>query len=561
MTGTTSRSADAPPPFDPVNMVEIHSLTDGKIINVNLYSGRAEITRLYKVNARTGQNKFNITGLPNVLDRDSLRVEGRGKATIHDVTLSETPRQAAPTTSPALEALQAKRTYADQALNRCQALLRSIKIYIDTASVQHIAPTELSSVIDNYLGASERLDNRVIELEQELKAIDANIKKEQDSLGGPLESELLRQRVSVGVFAEVGGDVEVVLIYAVRNANWEAAYDIRVETSGKDKQVTLIYKAMITQSTGEAWDDVPLTLETAAPTFGAGIPTLTDWTISTYRPPMPMMKTTKKTRGISPMSIPMPSLRRRTLVDMVEEQDEDEDMAFELYGGESMQHRGLVVSSKGNISATFRIPGLISVPTDGGSHNVTIVELKLDATMSWVTVPSQDPKTHLKAKIKNASEYTLLQGQGSVYVMDPQEASTALGKTSHSGFYSKTSNQVYSQRITVFNTKSIPISDLKVMDRIPVSEDSQITVKLVNPALTLPTAPTEGSSSKVPPPVSVSSEVSAQWEGADETGVDVESLGKDGKLNWTCSVPAQGKLNLLLSWEVAAPSNTTIVGL
>ncbi len=36
--------------------------------------------------------------------------------------------------------------------------------------------------------------------------------------------------------------------------------------------------------------------------------------------------------------------------------------------------------------------------------------------MSWVVVPKLDKRVHLKAKVKNASEYTLLPGEGSIYV-------------------------------------------------------------------------------------------------------------------------------------------------
>ena len=60
-----------------------------------------------------------------------------------------------------------------------------------------------------------------------------------------------------------------------------------------------------------------------------------------------------------------------------------------------MAKRELVVSSKGNVTATFQVPGLISVPTDDESHNVTIAELKLDAIMSWVAVPKKEAKFHL----------------------------------------------------------------------------------------------------------------------------------------------------------------------
>jgi hypothetical protein len=67
---------------------------------------------------------------------------------------------------------------------------------------------------------------------------------------------------------------------------------------------------------------------------------------------------------------------------------------------------------------------------------------------------------------------------------------------------------------------------------------------------------------KVLSPVSASGVVQvAQWHGADERGVEVEALGKDGILNWVCAVPAQEQIRLVLKWEVVAPVKTTILGL
>jgi len=245
-----------------------------------------------------------------------------------------------------------------------------------------------------------------------------------------------------------------------------------------------------------------------------------------------------------------------------------------------------VDASKGNISATFQVPGLIHIPSDGIVHNVTIAKLDLDAKMSWVCVPKKDTKTHLKAKIKNASEYTFLRGQSSIYVdgsfisksevplVSPEESfDCSLGvdpsirvtyhprskKVSQSGFYTKTTNHIFSQRITIFNTKTLPIENLKIIDQVPVSEDSAITVKLVNPALKLP-----GEVGGVDPkasPLKVASGVIAQWHGADEESVEAAVLGRDGKLDWVCNMLAQEKIGLVLQWEVTAPVKTTITGL
>ena len=64
---------DHPPPFQAVNVIELDSVSDSTITGVSVYSSRAEVTRLFKFNIKTGQNQVNISGLPIVLERDSLR--------------------------------------------------------------------------------------------------------------------------------------------------------------------------------------------------------------------------------------------------------------------------------------------------------------------------------------------------------------------------------------------------------------------------------------------------------------------------------------------------------
>jgi hypothetical protein len=106
---------------------------------------------------------------------------------------------------------------------------------------------------------------------------------------------------------------------------------------------------------------------------------------------------------------------------------------------------------------------------------------------------------------------------------------------------------------------------------MPVSEDEQIKVKLVNPALTVGPTAGEGTSSskdkdkdkdKALQKLSVGKGVVAQWDGTDELETDgMESLGKNGKINWMCSIPPQGKVNLVLQWEVTSPVTATVMGL
>ena len=164
--------------------------------------------------------------------------------------------------------------------------------------------------------------------------------------------------------------------------------------------------------------------------------------------------------------------------------------------------------------------------------------------------------------------------------------------------------------MTVHNTKTIPVSFIKIVDQIPVSENSAINVKLVNPGLKLPASgtglgPSEdtgsgsgsgtgtlkitssatknskaetGSShphskaapislaevvaSSAGPNVKVSNGIIIQWDGADDPeSVDMDALGKDGKVNWFCEVSAGEKVNLSLQWEVSVPAKMRVTGL
>jgi hypothetical protein len=64
-----------PPSFErgTDSVIELSSVEASKISGVSVYSGRAEITRSFTFNVKTGQNNVRINGLPSCMDRQSLR--------------------------------------------------------------------------------------------------------------------------------------------------------------------------------------------------------------------------------------------------------------------------------------------------------------------------------------------------------------------------------------------------------------------------------------------------------------------------------------------------------
>ncbi|KAK7043126.1 hypothetical protein VNI00_008480 [Paramarasmius palmivorus] len=604
--------------------------SNSKILGVSLYRNRAEITRLYKLKVKKGQNNVKINWLPWGMDTESLRVEGRGKATIQDVNLSVNFPESESGSTTILDELELKKTLIEKALDRCKKSIASLESFLGTVSAEYTKPGDLVSVMKDYDTAACELDEKLLSLKQQLKDVEKEVQEELKKVAPKAPFERGRH-AAIGVVAEEDSDVELVLIYAVSGATWRAGYDIRVDANRSEKPVKLIYKAIVSQSTNELWENVPLTLETANPTYGLSLPTLHQWNISVYKPtPPPPVPSAPggQSKSVAYSMTPASSVTSTEL---------------ESYSSLSgMDHATTRVESKGTMSATFRVPGLVDIPSDGGERSFTIVELELNALMTWFSVPNIDTRVHLKAKVHNESEYTLLPGRASVYVdgsfisksdvpavsplekfecplgLDPSVRITyhpLSKKSTTSGFYQKSMNYVYVQRLTIHNTKVSRVPLLKIVDRIPVSEDSQITVKLVNPPLKVPTnvskpravassssgaeaatttESNEGTSSKrlsilsssggstlksaersggalasiqevvassAGPNVKVSDGVVAQWDGADDSSVDVDALGKNGKIDWLCDIPAGEKINLTLQWEVAMPVKTQVVGL
>ncbi|TFK38940.1 hypothetical protein BDQ12DRAFT_745564 [Crucibulum laeve] len=572
MTQSTSPLDFAPPSFQPPHNINLVSVDDSKITRVNVYAGRAEIMRIFKFPVHTGQNQVNISGLPRVLDRESFRVEGQGSATIHDVSLSSTARPLESKSSPELAELEAKKEHLQRTFRRVKKSMEALEKYLDTLTVEHVEVGQAGKVVADYNETAEGLDMKTLGLQKELKLVDEEIFAEKKKLVQSTEATKLSMKAEIGIFAHQHGEVTIRLIYAVNSASWAAGYDIRVNMEKLDTPIKVTYKGTITQSTGENWDNVSLILETSKPTFGTHIPSLQPWALSSSNPVTETI-TSFVSRGTarSGTKNSLESLNRSVT---------------------ALENRTTTISSQGNVNATYAISGIITIPSDGVAHNVTIAELDLNAEMSWVSVPKRDSRTHVNARIVNISEYTLLPGRASVYIdgsfvsrseipmvnpeenfdcsigIDPSVRITyhpCIKKGSRSGYFAKTNSQSYLQKITVFNAKVIPLQNLKIIDQVPISEDSTINVKLVSPALTIPvgfpaTKAKSEITKQVPFPLQVAEGVEAQWEMVEETE-DVDSIGKDGKFSWNCSIAAQSKISLQLHWEVTAPTETTVYGL
>jgi hypothetical protein len=64
---------------------QIFSMKELKCEKVVVFTDRAEVRRLVKTKLKKGENELLLSGVSSQIDRDSVRVEGHGEATVVDV--------------------------------------------------------------------------------------------------------------------------------------------------------------------------------------------------------------------------------------------------------------------------------------------------------------------------------------------------------------------------------------------------------------------------------------------------------------------------------------------
>ena len=217
-------------------IVELLSKEATTISTVSLYGSRAEITRVARIDLKAGQNRITITGLPDVILDETLRsvmrqlpllfivisldsndnlarVEGRGAATIHDVITSHTPKKPRQITSSSLDSLQKERKGVESSLYRVSKRLGALENFLSTLNAKDNSIGQVVEVLEGYEKEAGSLQDQTQELERKLVDFDCVTQVEIDTLRIDPGSDLLGKQITVAIFTQVDGPVELVFTY------------------------------------------------------------------------------------------------------------------------------------------------------------------------------------------------------------------------------------------------------------------------------------------------------------------------------------------------------------
>ncbi|KAH9046194.1 hypothetical protein EDB84DRAFT_1558437 [Lactarius hengduanensis] len=425
-------------------------------------SNKAEVVRVFDLSLQPGQSKIQISHLPGSIDTDSARVSGLGDAQLFDVVCSigRGIEEIDPlSTSEVVHRLQAKKS----------ALIK------DRDALDNISGTMVdysrTLVGDKTLRTTRNeLEEEILQLTRQINVLSSADERKQGKSDG---------EVTVAVVAKQATEIELKLTYLVQNATWSAAYELHATTDAgvPSPSVSLHYRARITQSTGEDWAGVALTLSTADMNLSTqSIPTLIPTKISPPKNPFnrflpstngPLQPVAPKfpfpppnaAQGLFGQSQPVAQLssgafaRRRVVCMAVNPPSprgpfgfaappqEPELQPVPAPADDGWQAVGVnpalsdepapiaeptAVVQESPLALTYHIEGASRVPSDGVLHQLAVAMLPFSATLQHVAAPKTRPVAYLHATVRNASDYRLLAGPVHTFVDDAFAARTAL---------------------------------------------------------------------------------------------------------------------------------------
>ena len=451
-----------------------------KITHVTVFLKGAQVTREGSVNLPAGMQTLVFRSLASDIRPSSVQVSGEGAFTI----LSVKPRtnyldnsRQNPEWQALNKQLQSYLQQKDKLSVRMEVLKSEVTMLEKNQQVagqNGLSITALSNAMSFYEKKMTAIKTEQITLAGKIKELDEKIKKTQMQMDQLMKRQKMASgEIVVAVKAATTGRASFTLRYYTPGAGWRPGYDIRVPDVSKDVEIT--YKAFIRQTTGEAWDRIPLTLSTGNPALGGNKPELSPWYLDFVR------ENYYRARGAKTMAV--------------------KEMAQPVMAA-APSMADYVTESSHMTTTQYEITLPFTIFPENKEQAVTIRQITLPADYAYYTVPKLDRDVFLTASVTGWKKYDLLSGKMNLFLgggfvgtsfldasqpadtllltlgrdkrikMDRQKIEDFTRKKAVGGNIVET----HGWKITVMNARKVPVH-LIVEDQIPVSKQKSIVVE------------------------------------------------------------------------------------
>lgn len=400
---------------------------DSTITEVTVYPSGGQVTRQATAAVDgAGEHALSFVGLPMQLDSASFRATGSGPAGTRILSVESTQEfhDAAPE-----ESLTRLRDEIEQLgrsiqlLDERNGLLAKQEQWLTSLGEQSARslawglargtakPSDASGLLAYTDEESQRLATARQELQRQRnetqRTLDAR-HRELARLSGAYHPDRLTAVVRIET-AEAG-EVTLNLSYLVYGAGWRPRYDARVDADSAN--VSLTQQALVTQNTGEDWQQVALSLSTARPSATVRLPDEPDpWYLDVYQPAPPPMPKMARARAPLAFGAAADGFAAQASMAMPSAPMMEEPVAY--------QARDMALATadveQSGAAQVFHIGGASDVPSDGSPHTLGIGVYDLPCRLEYIAEPVISEGAHLRALPKNTTGTVLLPGEMYVF--------------------------------------------------------------------------------------------------------------------------------------------------
>jgi len=366
-----------------------------------------------------------------------------------------------------------------------------------TPDKKNISSDELVKLTTYYTDKISLLNQQVFDLEEKVNNLNELIAAIEERINQlTLENKPIEQPKPFGqlilqVMSKTAGPVDVDFNYFTRNAGWVPTYDIRVKTI--DNSFKLVYKAMVSQTTGLNWNGVKLNLSTSNPNQGNTIPVLSPLYLQLYVPVL----YNQVSVAAATYSMAAPQLDEVVVTGAYAKKAKNLG-----YDAQKLEVKDFLTLKESQLNTNFEIDLPYDIPSDGIAYSVNIKDEMIPATYQHVAVPKLDNDAFLIAKINNWDSLSLLPGDASIIMdnvylgksyLNPNTTddtlSISMGRDKRIAInrklvkeYNKVKRndskiESYTYEITIKNNKKQSI-DMNLSDQFPISKTKEIEVTL-----------------------------------------------------------------------------------
>lgn len=549
--------------FSPAPAYATDISADSHLTAATVYTGRATLTRRAIVNVPAGAHTVTFSHLSAALMPDSLRAEGSsatkvtfGALTNNLVAGSDLVAPREKELSDQFLALEDQRRTVEaekQALLDKKTFLTTIAQQGALRTQENIAEVNLKP--EQWIAAAKSIHDETAEilkglLAQDIALRDITKKSEmiQQELAQLQTGQTNTYEVTLPLDVAEATQLTIDLSYQIPDATWVPLYDARLDT--RTGKLDLIQYGSISQNSGEDWTNIALTLSTAQPQRGTGLPGLTPLWLSLYEPQNYGGMAETRSNGIQ-----RKMMGQSMEMDAVAAAPAAMSMEKSIMAENKKAEFAVASIETGGFVSEYKIPGPSVVKADGTQSKLMIGTFDSDNKMHIQIKPQISTDAYLVANTTLKGDSPVLPGTVNLFRDGAYVGQSTLpllrpGEDQDLAFGIDDQVSVKRKMLKDERSEAGVISRDTVIERHMITEVQNLHKTAVDVSV-IETAPTSQDKQ-------IRTEILAEKTTAGYAE-DVKNV--KGLLNWSLHLEPKQKSDVKLGWKVSWPQDKNLLGL